>query len=170
MSVQLYNGYFQKSKAFLYPALGFKTNKFLENTFICFDDIVINDRKIICVYKSNDIIKETVLLKELLSNDFFDKKIEINNDSLYVYNFPNKQDWNNFIKGKYSFLSEELKNKIKNFYGEKSNIYIKYLSCYLYPNDCFKEYSELLNVPVDILKEVGELCNKIDIKKETYAK
>jgi hypothetical protein len=38
---------------------------------------------------------------------------------------------------------------------------------YLYPKVFFKDYAEILNVDENFLEDIGELCNKPDIKKET---
>jgi hypothetical protein len=41
------------------------------------------------------------------------------------------------------------------------------MQSYLLPEEYFDNYAELLNVSVDLLKDVGELCNKPSIEKET---
>ena len=38
---------------------------------------------------------------------------------------------------------------------------------YLFPEKHFENYAALLNVEVEMLKEVGELCNKPDLEKES---
>jgi hypothetical protein len=38
---------------------------------------------------------------------------------------------------------------------------------FLYPNKWYDRYAELLGVEPNLLKEVGELCTKTDIDKES---
>jgi hypothetical protein len=42
------------------------------------------------------------------------------------------------------------------------------MESYLYPEKYFKKYAEILMIDVDILKKVGELCEKYDQEKEVY--
>jgi hypothetical protein len=39
---------------------------------------------------------------------------------------------------------------------------------FLFPNKWFKRYAEILDVPEELLIEVGELCDKPDWKKELF--
>jgi hypothetical protein len=52
----IYQGYFQKSKVFLYPALGIKRGSSVTpiETYLEWDDIKIEDRKLICLYHLRD--------------------------------------------------------------------------------------------------------------------
>jgi hypothetical protein len=62
-----------------------------------------------------------------------------------------------------------MKKHILNFFGNKGTI-SEYVESYLYPEDYFKIYSEILKVPFENIKEVGELCNKPDLEKENLEK
>ena len=42
------------------------------------------------------------------------------------------------------------------------------MKSYLYPDKYFDDYADILDVDIDMLKSVGELCNKPDLKKETF--
>ena len=42
-----------------------------------------------------------------------------------------------------------------------------YVHSFLYPNKWYERYAELLGVEPNLLKEVGELCDKPDFDKET---
>ena len=55
---------------------------------------------------------------------------------------------------------------IERFYGKDSSTY-EYVMSYLYPEDYFDIYAELLGVNVNILKGVGELCAPYNAEKET---
>jgi hypothetical protein len=48
-------------------------------------------------------------------------------------------------------------------YGSK----YKVLDTYLNPESHFETYAKLLDIDVEILKKIGELCNPCDLDKET---
>jgi hypothetical protein len=54
---------------------------------------------------------------------------------------------------------------ILDFFEKNSGNYV-YVHSFLYPNKWFERYAELLAVDVDLLKEVGELCDKPNFDKE----
>lgn len=171
MIEKLYNKYFQKSRSFLFPALGIKkTNDFIPaGTYISVKDkINPEDIKLICSFK----IEDSPEFREfentmLLSNPLFSEVIRINDYNLYVFDFQiYENDWFNFLLGKYSRFSSVLKRAIKNFYGESSQEY-KYMDTYLFPDKYFTVYAKLLDVDVEELKKVGELCDPCDLDKET---
>ena len=74
-----------------------------------------------------------------------------------------------FIKGKYSKFSNGFKKHIINFFGNKGTI-SEYVESYLYPENYFEIYSDILKVPLRDIKQVGELCDKPDLKKENLEK
>ena len=41
-----------------------------------------------------------------------------------------------------------------------------YLDSYLYPKEYFEEYATLLDMDVDDLRKIGELCDACDLTKE----
>ena len=75
-------------------------------------------------------------------------------------------DWFHFINGKYSKISMNLKQKILTFFDKYSGNYA-YMHSYLIPEKYFNNYAELLGVEPEMLIQVGELCTKPDIDKET---
>lgn len=171
MIKSLYGKYFQKSKSFLYPALGIKkTSKYFPiNTYLSIEGYIgPEDIKLICLFnkkESKDFLDfETAFLIE---NPLFSEKIETDSHYIYVFDFSIYQnDWFSFLLGRYSKLSSVLKKAIKTYYGESSSEY-QYMDTYLYPEEYYVEYSNLLDVDVDFLKNIGELCNSCDIEKET---
>lgn len=168
---KLYSKYFQKSRSFLYPALGIKKNGSISplGTYISIKGkIEPEDAKLICTFKKdesdvfNDFEKQMIL-----TNPLFEKKIESKEYNIYVFDFEIYQkDWFNFILGKYSQLSNVLKKAIKSYYGEKSSEY-KIIETYLYPDKYFETYAKLLEIDVETLTSIGELCDPCDLEKET---
>jgi hypothetical protein len=168
---KLYSKYFQKSKSFLYPALGIKRNSFFapKATYLSIEGIIpVEDMKLICVYEADDSEKFKAFEESmLLTNPIFSKKLVLNNTNLYVFDLEiYKDDWVYFMIGKYSKLSNLLKRIIKNYFGQSSVEY-KYIESYLYPDKYFEAYSKLLEIDVDTLKKIGELCDPCDLGKET---
>ena len=168
---KLYGKYFQKSRSFLYPALGIKrtSSTMPSGTYISLTGMIEpEDVKLICSFKNTDSEEfKTFEEQMLLSNPLFVKKIHIKDYILYVFDLEiYKSDYFNFILGKYSKLSSHLKRAIKSYYGEKSAEY-KYIETYLYPEKYFETYAKLLDIDVEILKASGELCDPFDLEKET---
>jgi hypothetical protein len=167
---KLYGKYFQKSKSFLYPALGIKrtSSTMPSGTYVSLNGkIEPEDVKLICTFQQTDSEEFKIFEEQmLLSNPLFVEKISIKDYNLYVFDLEIYQaDWYNFIVGKYSKLSAHLKRAIKIYYGEKSTEY-KYIETYLYPEKYFETYAKLLDVDVELLVKTGELCNPCDLEKE----
>jgi hypothetical protein len=168
---RLYGKYFQKSRSFLYPALGIKrtSNTLPSGTYLSIDGKVgAEEMKLICSFPHNESEGFKSFEEQMLTgNPLFIEKIRVKDYNLYIFDLEIYQaDWFNFIVGKYSKLSAHLKRAIKTYYGEKSAEY-KYIETYLYPEKYFETYSKLLDVKVDTLINVGELCNPWDLEKET---
>jgi hypothetical protein len=166
----LYGKYFQKSRSFLYPALGIKRNSNITptGTYLSLEGkIGPEDMKLIVAFKHDDSEGyKTFEDKMLLTNPLYEDKISVKEYNLYIFNFEMyKDDWFNFLLGKYSKLSNVLKRAIKSYYGESSSEF-KYMETYIYPEKFIGVYSKMLNVDIATLKEVGELCDPCDLKKE----
>jgi len=166
----LYRKYFQKSKIFLYPLLDIKrgTKIVPTETYLSWNDSISpEDMKLICVYDTTNSdyeqFEKTVLLKHTRLSDY----IKVNNEKCIItFDFSDlESDWMNFLKGKYSQISLNVKRKIIGFFDQSTGNYI-YVYSYLFPDKFFSRYAELLDVPVDMLKSVGELCDKPDLGKE----
>jgi len=107
--------------------------------------------------------EKNILLKHSRLTDL----IKLNDDEmLAVFDFSDlTDDWNNLLKGKYSKLTINVKRKISTYFQNNTANQV-YINSYLYPKDYFEIYSELLQVDISLLKEVGELCSKPDLEKE----
>lgn len=172
----LYKIYFQKSKVFLYPTLNIiRNNNFIPiNTYLSWnDEINITSGKLICLYETVDNTEFKYFEENLLlNNKLFDICYKINESkSVYIFNI-NEKDWKNFIGGKYSKLSNNLKDKIIKFY-RNNGVNSIYIDSFLYPKDYYSKYSKLLTTNSKdakkmekLLNTVGELCDPPNLKKE----
>lgn len=170
MIEKLYGKYFQKSRSFLYPALGIKRGKFIPSgTYISIKGLIEpEDMKLICTFKENNS-EEFKAFEDhmLITNPLFSEKMKTENGNIYIFNLEiYKNDYFYFLVGKYSQFSSVLKRAIKMYYGEKSAEY-NYIETYLYPEKHFEHYAKLLDVEVETLKNLGELCDSFDLEKET---
>ena len=167
----LYRKYFQKSKIFMYPLLDIRrgTSVVPIETYLSWNTTLgSEDTKLVCVYetrKDSEYIKfeKQVLLKHNRLCDF----VRVDETKTVVtFDFSDlSDDWFYFIEGKYSKMSINTKRKILDFFDKKSGNYA-YVESYLFPEKHFETYARLLDVDVDFLKSVGELCTKPDLDKE----
>src|SRR5437868_3298459 len=113
MITSLYRDYFQKSKVFLYPILEIKRGVSVTpvQTFTAWQDQYPHDGAKLCAqYHLRDDQDFRAFEKaKLLGNPLFhDFKQVGENDGVYVFDFSKLQeDWNNFLRGKYSSLSAD---------------------------------------------------------------
>jgi hypothetical protein len=166
----LYNKYFQKSKVFIYPLLGIKkgNNIVPKETYIIWNSTIsIEDMRLICLYEITKSETFTIFEKKILNHPRLCDYIQVNeNTVLFAFDFCDLgDDWSCFIDGKYSLMSMSVKRKILDFFDKKSNSFM-YIQSFLYPNKWFSEYASLLDVDIDTLKAVGELCDKPNLNKE----
>lgn len=162
----LYRKHFQKSKAFLYPVLGL--SKFRdpspENVYTSWgEDYDKTDRKLICVYEQQNTEAWKNFKLKLMTHPMLEVSIIIDDVYIaYVFNFDIKeyqQDFDYFLLGQYSKLSSNTKKAISNYYGIHTAEWV-YVESYIYPKKYYEQYSKILNVPVEQLKEGVELCSR----------
>jgi len=173
----LFLDYVQKSRLFMYPALGIKRGGSVTpiETYVSWKDYYDEtDHKLICLYHLRDDtefrnFEKTHLLGNSLFKDF--KQVE-EQKGIYVFDFSSaKEDWDNFIVGHYSKLSEAHKKKVQAFFGNAGSNYA-YIQSYLYPERYYGMYAEILaetkdrKSMMDSLRQAVELCEKPDWKLE----
>lgn len=172
MSIKsLYKDYFQKSRVFLYPALQIKRGVSVTpiDTYISWRGrFKPEDRKFICLYHLRDDEEFVKFEKvKLLNNKLFHDFVQVKDKGAYIFDFDSlADDWDYFVSGKYSQMSRAHKRQIKNFYGPYSSNFA-YVDSFLEPEKYFKIYSDLLDIKLRVLKEIGELCDKPDLDRET---
>lgn len=167
----LYRKYFQKSKIFLYPLLEIKrgVSTIPEETYLGWGTSYSpEDMKLVCVYKTRhdleyEQFEKNILLKHTRLCDYV---IVDDETTVFTFDFSDlKDDWFHFINGRYSKMNLDRRRKILAYFARNSGNYV-YIESYLFPDNHFKKYAELLDVSVDMLKSVGELCSKPDMEKE----
>jgi hypothetical protein len=167
----LYRDYFQKSRVFLYPALDIRRGGSVTpiQTYVSWADIYLpEDRKFVCLYHLRDDEDFMRFEKQkLLGNKHFHDFKEVGDEKgAYVFDYRFMGvDWDHFISGKYSKMSEVHKSVVRQFYGTYSSSFV-YIESMLYPEKYYEKYSKILNVDVGLLEEVGELCSIPDLTRE----
>lgn len=168
----LYKDYFQKSRVFLYPALDIKRGVSVTpiETYMAWEDhYPIDAAKFICLYhlRDDEFFKQFEKVK-LLGNKFYHdfKQVE-EKKGVYVFDFDSMlEDWFYITNGKYSKISNDFKLKIRHYIGVNSPN-LPYVESFLYPERFFKLYAEMMGVEEKVLRDVGELCSKPEVNKET---
>ena len=171
----LYKDYVQKSRLFLYPALGMRRGQSVTpiQTYASWEGhYALTDRKLCCLYhvRSDEEFRafESFIVKHEM---FYDFKLTEQDKGVYVFDFgKQRDDWDMFLQGKYSKLSNDLKKKIRNFFGINNQGYI---DSFLFPERYFSMYADMLTSSrsehgdmLRLLTEVGELCSTPDLEKE----
>jgi len=169
--MKLYKEYFQKSKVFFYPLLDIPKGVHyvpVETYLACEDEYSFKDFKFFCLYDEKSTKRfENFEKKYLLGNKYFDDYQNIGpNLHLYIYDYNiYKRDWLALLRGKYSKFSKKSKDKILSFFGDTGSI-AAYVESYIYPELYHEEYSIELDVSLEELQEVRELCSKPNLEKE----
>lgn len=169
MIKSLYRDYFQKSRVFLYPVLETKRSESTTpvDTFISWEGkFSREERKLICTfYLRSDAEFKLFEKVKLFGNPMFQDFKEGEN-GMGIYMFDLKEfgsDWDLFLKGQYSKMSIEVKNRIKRHYGNTPNGV--YADSFINPQKYYPIYADLLGVKLETLNG-GELCDHPDFEKE----
>lgn len=171
MITKLYTEYIQKSRLFLYPLLDIRKGSEAVpiESYVSWTGLYApEDMKFVCVYhlRDDDVFRRFEKNK-LTGNKLFHSFYETTNDEgVYVFDMTEyKHDWDQFLAGRYSQITTDTKNKILKFFmANKSNYH--QINSYLNPEIYYEQYANLLNVNEKILRDVGELCSKPELKKE----
>jgi hypothetical protein len=136
-----------------------------ECTYMSWDGhFTIADRKLVCIYTREKSLKWTNFERDyLITHPMLDYCIPVDDERIvYVFDLNSvMEDYDRIVAGKYSTLSADARKKIADYYGTHTPEWV-YIESYLYPKKYFQHYSELLGIDVEILQEVGELCEIYD--------
>ena len=168
----IYKKYFQKSKIFLYPLLGIERGNVVpEEVYLSIRfKFKPQDRRLVLVYDPRmDLRYETFKDDRLVNHNFLIESFQDQNGKeTYVFDMTEfADDWDLFLSGKYSKMSIKVRNLILNYFDKSRGNYV-YVHSFLFPENWFKRYAEILDVSEALLKEVGELCDIPNFEKEEF--
>lgn len=110
--------------------------------------------------------------ENLVSNAMYLDYHETSTEMIYTFDLtPWGSDWSSFLNGCYSKLSYEAKEKIVDYRSEQLDRIGKLkLLGYLYPHkeEALSLFSRDLEIDIEVLRGIGELCDKPDLQKENY--
>jgi len=166
----IYKKYFQKSFTFLYPLLEISKKDYKPTqTYLEWDNVHGKDsKKLICTFKRETTTGWYDFEKEhLINHPMLDYCLPIDDKHVvYVFDFNiYKEDYESFLDGKYSKFTTRAKMLLTNYYGIHTPEWV-FIESYVFPESYFDKYAEILEIDVEVLKKVGELCDKYDSKKE----
>lgn len=164
--------YLQKSLKFLYPLIvaDYPEKPLVpEQTYMGWrGHYKTAENMLICVFVLSNDPEFLKFEKNLIGNKHFVcyKNLE-DGKRAFVFNLNTYAvDLLHFKNGRYSFLSQDVKEKILHFY--KANKYsTEYMDSYMNPENYFEKYAELLHVDESLLRKGGELCDPYNLLKET---
>jgi len=165
------SNYIQKSRIFLYPLLGIKRGVSVTpiETYMIWEGMYdITDYKLICNYHLRDDVEFQIFTEQvLMQNKYFSDFFELEDDTgVFIFNFEKlASEYQKIADGKYSQLHPEVKNIITEFFRNHHQHHI-YMLSYLDPQRFIPEYANLLDVDIEILRQVGELCSIPNLEKE----
>ena len=163
--------YFQRSTFFLYPGLKVPTHVEIKplSTFLSWENKYdLSDRRLICLFPTIESQLQKIHEKKyLLNNARFEDFIELSDDKcLYVFNFDNlSKDWDCVVHGQYSKMSTHMRILIGDFFKNEQKSQ-GYMDSYINPDKYYDQYSKLLDVEQDLLKEGVELLSPPNLDKE----
>jgi hypothetical protein len=168
----LHTKYAQKSRFFLYPLLGIKRGSAvvpIESYISLLGHVKPEDKKLVCLYDQRvDLEFRQFEKNKLLNNPKFVDYHELKDDKcVYIFDLSDEGNvWDCFMNGTYSKFNAESKVKILNFFSNHPGNR-DLVNSFLNPEGYFDIYAKLLDVPISLLEEVGELCDLPDIDQET---
>lgn len=169
-----------KSKTYLLPLLSElvefdkKYHNNIINTYI-YDDLGKYENCFFILHKFSFRNPEyTIYENKLINNELYVDLIDINNDVLYIFKFPEDYlyEYNKYKEGKYSEFKNDAKELILNFFGEvykfnmnAVNFLIKVKQILFKDKKLKKIIEDKLNV---ILPDNAELSSIMNKEEETF--
>jgi hypothetical protein len=170
MLKDIYRTYFRKAGPFLYPTLNLPINKNFPSSGVYTaldDEIKKEDRKLIYTFDPNKEGYRQYMNRVHKTNSNFIEEIQISHDltALIFDCSAATETWDAYLNAKYSqFRDQDKKLILKYFSYNKANLL--YLTSFLYPERYFEQYAKILDVDLELLKGVGELCDKPNFEEE----
>ena len=151
-----------KSDILLYPLLGIslKDSTGKVNCYTEIENIYAKRNYILALE-----INSNYDTRHITNHKLFIQRIEISNKTYYIFNLRGfSKDISIFHRGKYSELSEKVKMTILKYY--KGTYIYNQIESWLYPEKYYNDYSKILDVDINDLKETKELASVPVLEKE----
>lgn len=164
---RIQTAYFQKSLFFMYPLLKIPHRLTPVNSYISWKKITPADCRLICLFEKTEDPELLKLEKlHLLANSYLQEVHPVKPGLLYVFDLSSmRSNWEVFLDGEYSYLSTYAKNMILKFYNYNLDKQTD-AHCYLFPDQYYEQYAELLAVDKDLFHEDTELARPPDLEQE----
>lgn len=176
--------YWSKADAFLLPLTGLQKNEQFElNSYLFWNDYSVEDYKLILSFSAEDQDEEFQKYYKRHLFKILDKKCclvesyDIQGRSIFVLDMSEwAMDIEQFLAGKYSKFSSEVKELIQRFHTFNGSQIPIYIYSVLYPNKKMQlldglspiEYvSRNYDFDLDTLKKLGEVGGKYNEMEET---
>lgn len=170
--IDKYPDYFQKSMFFLYPLLDLNKDMQIvpENTYLGIEGYITEkEPKVVCRFANTEDPKFTQFKNlYIYQSPYFLEELERESpdETLYVFDLsPYHTDYELFLKGEYSRMAEPTKRKIMRFYRYGTAPF-EYMKSFLFPDQYYQIYADLLHVTREVLQNSVELASKYDQEKE----
>lgn len=163
--------YYSKSKAFLYPVLGYRrVEAFKCNSYLFFEEHAITNGELIVRYDHEGELYRSFEQERISPHPLLRACYKIAGGSVYIFDISGRHsDIDHFLRGEYSKFSTSMKKLILNYFGDN----IEHLSprsgreihAVLFPEGYRPLVAKQLgDVPVENLTELASLY---DLDKET---
>lgn len=166
----IYQGPFPKSLIYLYPILNIPhdVHKPLHVYLGIEGQVSVHEERLVCIYDSSALGFELFEQCYLMLHEGLYDRFELEGSrKIYVFEFPDSDTWECFLTGKYSRFPEDYKQTVIKAVSKYPGNDI-YMRSFFYPEAFFDNYAHILNVPVELLQEVGELCSLPDMQHEIF--
>lgn len=169
-----------KSKTYLLPLLSElvefdkKYHNNIINTYI-YDDLGKYENCFFILHKFSFRNPEyTIYENKLINNELYIDLIDIDNDVLYIFKFPDDYlyEYNKYKEGKYSEFKNDAKELILNFFGEVYKFNMNAVSFLIKVKQILFKDKKLKKIIEDelnvILSDDAELSSIMDKEEETF--
>lgn len=172
------NSYFQKSFWMLYPLVNIpKTvryrplGSYIKDSYL---NISEKDKKLLLCYENrqDNEFFESFESIYLINNIFYSDFYMTEKYRIYIFDLSHYgKDYDKFLQGKYSKLSDKTKEIIDTYFSKKTPTKLLHhpkIHAYLYPNkEIYMRIAEEIGEKYETIAEVKEILNKPDLEKET---
>jgi len=162
------------STIFIRPMIGYNS-PFYSNTAF-YNTYLDTEKRLYYVFNKTKIENEKIRKKyyesvtSFSSNVYYNNRIENDIFHTFIFNVPDEfvNDYYTFLDSKFSKFTAEYKYRVRRFYLSDNKAFQGINEILAASKSRMESLAEQLNVSVDLIKEVGEVRDKIDLSKEIY--